>query len=159
GELLLAGGGVPHLHLPPPLLCLQVISSTPRDDTRAVGAERHAVNSISVPLEGELLLAGRGVPHLHLAPYHLGLSVVAFTPRDDARAVGAEGHAGDFAGVPLEGALLLAGGGVPHLHRPVPTPRDDARAVGAEGHAADRAGVPLEGALLLAGGGVPHLHR
>ena len=76
---------------------------------------------------------------------------------DQAFAVGAEGHAVDLAGVPLEGESFLAGLGVPHLDGVVLAAADQAFAVGAEGHAEDPAGVPFEGKDFLAGLGVPHL--
>ena len=60
---------------------------------------------------------------------------------------------------PLRVEDLLAGAGIPHLHRLVRAARGDAFAVGAERHAVDAAGVPLEGEDFLAGRGVPHLHR
>ena len=42
-----------------------VLSLLPRDDAFAVGAERHADDSVGVPLEGEDFLARVGVPDLH----------------------------------------------------------------------------------------------
>src|SRR6266542_450781 len=69
------GSGVPHLHRLVP---------TPRDDALAVGGERHALDPVGVPLEGERLLPRLRVPHLHrLVP----------APRHDALAVGGERHA------------------------------------------------------------------
>ena len=46
-------------------------------------------------------------------------TVPSLTGGGEPRAVGAERHARDTAGVPLEGERLLAGRRVPHLHRPV----------------------------------------
>src|SRR6516165_8928096 len=70
--------------------------------------------------------------------------------------MGAEAHAPDKAGVPLEGPGLLADGRDPHLHYPVLASAGQALVVGAEGHAA---GSPFDAQHLLAGGRVPHLHR
>jgi hypothetical protein len=52
--------------------------------------------------------------------------------------------------MPLEGAQLLAAGGIPQLHRLVPTARGQPCAIGAEGHALDFHGMSFEGAQLLA---------
>src|SRR5262245_7355712 len=97
-------------------------------------------------LEGELLLSGVRVPHLHR---------LIKAPRHDAFAVGAERYAGDGAPVALEGELLLSRLRVPHLHLwpgggcpliiPPRASRRDAFAVGGKRHAPDSAGVALEG--------------
>src|SRR5262249_7588909 len=65
----------------------------------------------------------------------------------------------DLISMALEGEQLLAGGGVPDLHRLVGTPRGEAPAVWAERHAPEAVGMPLKGGQLLAGGGVPDLHH
>ncbi len=57
-------------------------------------------------------------------------------------AVGAERHALDPAGVPLEGEGFLAGRGVPHLHRLIVAGGGEPLAVGAERHAVDIRCVP-----------------
>ena len=88
------------------------------------------------PLRVRASLAGRRVPDLHRPVVARG---------GEPRAVGAERHARDRAGMPLEGEGLLAGRRVPDLHRPVVARGGEARAVGAERHARDRAGMPLEG--------------
>ena len=75
-----------------------------------VGTEGHAVDQAGVPLEGEELLAGLRIPHLHRS---------VSTEPGQAFAVRAEGHAEDLASVPLEGEEFLAGLGIPHLHRSV----------------------------------------
>ena len=83
------------------------------------------------------------------------------TAGDDARAVGAERHAGHrvrVAGQRL--ADRLAGVRVPQPHGVVVTAGGDPRAVGAERHAGHR--VRVAGQRLadgLAGVGVPHPHR
>src|SRR5262249_49268631 len=61
----------------------------------------------------------------------------------EAESVGAERHAPDVAGMPLEGEGLLAGFGVPQLYLPT-VGGGEPRAVGAERHHRDTGG-PLEG--------------
>ncbi len=73
-----------------------------------------------------------------------------FTPYacgGEALAIGAERHAPDSAGVPLEGEGFLPGPGVPQLHRLVLSGGSEPLAVGAERHAADGIGVPAESHL------------
>ena len=65
----------------------------------------------------------------------------------------------DPVGVSLEREGLLAGAGVPDLHRLIVAGGGDAASVGAERHAIDPVGVSLECERLLAGAGVPDLHR
>src|SRR5262249_6982139 len=99
--------------------------------------------------EGEELSALLRVPHLQLSWKWLQLWTVPTTgPTDEALAVGAKGHAGHSARVPLEGEELLALVCIPHLHRLVPTAAEEAFAVGAEGHAAHNARVPPESPLV-----------
>src|SRR5262249_27319918 len=57
-------------------------------------------------------------------------------PGNQPPAVGAEAHAQDYVGVPLEGQRRLPRAGVPQPHRLVPAGRGQAAAVGAEAHAA-----------------------
>ena len=69
------------------------------------GLNATLVTRAGVPLEGEDFLAGRGVPHLH-RPVPAG--------GGEPLAVGAERHARDSAGVPLEGDVARG-----HLSLPV----------------------------------------
>src|SRR5262249_43279387 len=116
GELLPSRVGVPHLHLAPALAGFLIIPPTPRGDALTIGGERHAIDPAGLPLEGEGLLSGLHLPHLHLAPKPACLRISTAAARDDELAVGTERHALDGTGVPLETADLLVirqGGGVP----------------------------------------------
>src|SRR5439155_25146618 len=53
GGRLLPRLRVPHLHLAPGLACLLIKAAAPRGDAFAVGGERHAADSVGMPLEGE----------------------------------------------------------------------------------------------------------
>src|SRR6516162_6295449 len=74
---------------------------TSAGQTFAVRAEGDAIHRVGVPLQGEQLLAGLCIPHLHLIP-----------GRGQALAVRAEGY--DLA-ANLEGEDFLARLGVPQL--------------------------------------------
>ena len=88
------------------------------------GLKATPVISASWPLSASCA-ARSGVPD----PNHPVLAT-----RGEARAAGAEGHAGDFLQMALEGEELAAVGGVTDPHGPVLVARGDSRAVGAEGH-------------------------
>ena len=68
----------------------------------------------------------------------------------DARAIGAEGHACDKARMAFEGEKLRTRLGVPQPRGVVRRAGQDARAIGAEGHAHDKARVAFENQPLLA---------
>src|SRR5438067_2372861 len=86
-------------------------------------------------LEGEGLLTGLGIPHLHrLVPRSAG----------QAFAIRAEGHAMDCAVVPRDREEHLAGLCIPYLHRWVQRTAGHALSVWAVGHAVDIGGVPFE---------------
>src|SRR5262245_66195770 len=96
---------------------------TATDDAFSVGAPDHAVDPprealgqgllaslpVRVPLEGQGLLAGDRVPHLHRPVRIVGA-------RGDAFAVGAPGDAVDPTRVTPEGQGFLARSRVPELH-------------------------------------------
>src|SRR5262249_15111674 len=92
------------------------------------------------------------VPRLHLAGLVAKPKLVVAGGGEEG-AVGAEAHAGDKGGVPLEGADLPARAGVPHGHALVVVAGEEG-AIGAPAHAVARS---LEGELLAAGARVPHL--
>src|SRR5436190_302708 len=92
-------------------------------------------------------------------PWAAGICRVADFYPTQVPGPGAEWHASDAAGVPLEREHHLAGPGVPDLHRLVQTGGGEAATVGAERHAIDEAPVSLEGERLMSGLGVPDLHR
>ena len=118
--------GVPHLHR---------LVAAGGGEPLAVGAERHAVDSAGVPLEGEGFLPGRGVPHLHRLVTALaeasrlpsGLNATLLTEPV----------------CPLRVRVSWPGLGVPHLHRPVIAGGGDPLAVGAERHARTALVCPL----------------
>src|SRR5262249_51630472 len=105
----------------------------------AVRAERHAVDSAGVALEGEELLAGRAVPDPH-RPVNAS--------RRQALAVRAEGHSIDRTGMALEGQQLLAGRAVPDLCRLVLAGRRQPLAVRAERDAHDPTCMACQGQLV-----------
>src|SRR5262245_52872866 len=72
-----------------------------------------------MPPEGAGFLPGRGIPHLH-RPVPTG--------GGEPLAVGAERHAGDIAGVPLEGDLVR--GDPPSPIEPLKTSAIDAAPIG-----------------------------
>ena len=80
----LASPGVPHL---------RGLIKTGGREPRAVRAERHAEETVGVPLEGEGVLPVPGIPYVQSA----------IPARKTPLAVGAECDAMDLAGVPLEG--------------------------------------------------------
>ena len=65
-----------------------VLSAAAADDAFAIRAERHAQDSVRVPLEGEDLLSLVCIPYLHR---------LVRSAADEAFAVGAERHADDVA--------------------------------------------------------------
>src|SRR5258708_2874123 len=98
-----------------------------------------------VPRQGEVLLAGGCLPHLH---YLVGIEKATLCRGEDL-AVAAERQAADKL---REIEFLLAGGRAPHLHLPgclwikkIPSGRSNDLAVRTNCHAGDLAFVPLEG--------------
>ena len=90
---------------------LTVLSREALTKLLAVGAEGHAVDIIGVPLKGEQLPPGLGIPHLHR---------VVWRSRGKQFAVRAKHHApGGPLAVPLEREEFLA-----RLRRPRPSPFD-----------------------------------
>src|SRR5205807_1327346 len=118
-----------------------------------VGAKTHIADLAWVSLERQQVLAGDGIPHLHLA----GLVELA-AARGDPGAVGGKADAVSPVGVSLDGHDLLTRLCVPELYGSVPAGRGEARAVGVEGHAPDTVRVALQRAKLLAGVCVPQLY-
>src|SRR6516165_9605140 len=103
-----------------------------------------------MPAQDQELLARGRVPDAHRP-------VVA--TYGEPRAVGAEGHAGDLAGVPAEGGEdLAAGSHVPDPGRTILTPCGEPRAVGAKREARGRIGMPAQDLELSAGRGVEDAH-
>src|SRR5262249_6283342 len=105
-EVLLHGSRVPRCHLARGR-CGPLPSS--RGNAFAVGAEGHGLDIAGVPCEGEDLLPRGGVPDLHLAPEPTLLLIVsnARRGRGDTRAVGAEAHALDGAGMERSLAAMI----------------------------------------------------
>src|SRR5262249_8111018 len=81
-----------------------------------------------MPIEGEQLLAGGGVPQL---------DCMITTPGRQPLPVGREGHRLDRARMPLDGEQLLAGAGVPQPDRAIPTLGRQPFPVRREGHGPD----------------------
>src|SRR5262249_30443008 len=86
-----------------------------------------------------------------------GLYRPVFAPRGNAAPSSLNARPGPCRAGPVEGDVLLLGGHVPQLDRPVVTAGGQRLAVGAERHGIDRVRVPLEGGALLLGGPVPQL--
>src|SRR5262249_10157500 len=137
GEDFLTSLRLPHLHY----------LSARAGQALAVWTEDHAADSTGVPLEGEELLAGLGIPNLYRS---ISLSAGQSLP------LPAERDGGDLAGVPLEGEHLPAGRCIPHLHL-ASVLAGQAFAVWAEEHAI-QGSTALKGKEFLAGLRIPHLH-
>src|SRR5205814_2263017 len=84
-----AGGRIPDLHRP-------II--TCGGEALAVGAERHAIDRIHMPMEGESLPARGRIPDLDINP-----AVDSISGEGEAPAVGAERHG---RAAPVEGAKI-----------------------------------------------------
>src|SRR5260370_583403 len=74
-------------------------------------------------------------------------------------AIGGPGHGFYGASMPSIGLDMLAGQGIPRLHRLVPACRGDAPAIGRPRYRCHSISMPLIGEEVPAGGGIPHLHR
>src|SRR5262249_20763289 len=97
-----------------------------------VGAERHArerraFGKVTLPLEGQDLLAAGHVPQV----YHS-----AHSRTGQALAIGTVGYAGEDVVMPLEGHDQPTAGRVPDPHCPVPPCTGHMLTIGAEGRAA-----------------------
>src|SRR4051794_25501959 len=101
----------------------------------AVQAERHAARWAQGPLESADFLPGHGIPQYQrtrlIQPIPLRLTQ---TTGGNPLTIGAERHTAPRAGVLSEGMDFLPGGGVPHLHRPIPIAGGEPLAIWAERH-------------------------
>src|SRR6516162_9030489 len=94
------------------------LSANPVDNSPPVGAQRQAGNASAAPQAGLDKSPGVRVPDHQFARRVAGARAVRvriLAAADDAPATRTERHAGNRAGVPLEGADLLADVHIPYL--------------------------------------------
>src|SRR5262249_8331955 len=124
-------GGVPYLDLRE----TDGTRAARRREPFAVRAKRDALDPVTMPFVGKLVVAAGNFPHLHFPGFP---AFPAPAGRGQALAIWAERDAGNVIGVARENTHLLAAGRVPNPYSLVAASGSQKQAVGTHCHAVDR---------------------